>query len=335
MSKFISWWSGSSNTQSGVARAQVHLLSYPVFGGVANGIGVTCSLQNSFAISSCYGSFPYPIQHTSGSNWDLIVFAHETGHLYGSEHTFDYTPPIPCDDGSGPDKGTIMSYCHQTYGTVGIGIRFHSRVQDNIRGDLFSKQCAVATNLKFGDYTAEGVVDATDLAIFDAITNQGFVSRGAREVFDMDSDGDMDANDRVILFGKVNFPKASSTTFNGSGTNCICYAPITEPILGQTWSTFVGSYFGPPIQTMLFGATGKLTPPVSTPYGELLITLTGFGGATIFKSLEMTNGQYAQHDNPIPFDPAFLGATVETQAALFKPSGVELTNAMTLLVNAF
>ncbi|HED66997.1 MAG TPA: hypothetical protein ENJ09_15755, partial [Planctomycetes bacterium] len=162
-----SWWNSSSNPNKSVARAQVHVLSYPVFGGVAWGIGILCQKTNSYAISSCYGSFPYPIKHTSGSNWDLYVFSHESGHLYGSQHTFDYVPPINCNDGSGPDKGTIMSYCHQTYGVGGVGMRFHKRVQDNMRGTIPGAACVKKIPIRLGDYNGDDIIDQIDTDAFD------------------------------------------------------------------------------------------------------------------------------------------------------------------------
>ena len=336
LSSVVSWWPTGANSANSAKRAQVHVLSNPVFGGVANGLNYTCQNFNSYAISSVNGSFPFPVQHTSNSNWDLMGFSHETGHLYGSDHTFNYTPAITCQDGSGPDKGTIMSYCHTNFGIGQVGMRFHLRVQDELRLDLASKPCAIASTWKRGDYDADGAFEADDLAAFDAYRIQGFGSRGARDVFDMDADGDVDDDDRVILEGKTMFAKASNTVFNGSGANCgTCYTALTPPIIGTTWSTYVGGYFGPPILTKIIGTVNKLSPPVMTKFGELLVAATGFGGITVFESNAMTNFGVAQHDNFIPFDQSFAGLTLETQAALFKTTGIELLNGITVYSSTY
>jgi hypothetical protein len=133
LGKFVSWWTSPANPSRGLGRTAVHLLTQPIFGGVAQSVGVICQKTSSYAISSVAGFFPSPLQHTSGSNWDMLVITHEFGHLYGSFHSFEYSPPIACKDGSGPDCGTIMSYCHLTYGVGGVGMRFHEREQDAIR----------------------------------------------------------------------------------------------------------------------------------------------------------------------------------------------------------
>ena len=71
--------------------------------------------------------------HTDRYNWDLFVVCHEFGHTFGSPHSSLYTPPIECMDGSGPDSGTLMSYCHSIYGIARVGMRFHPREQQRIR----------------------------------------------------------------------------------------------------------------------------------------------------------------------------------------------------------
>ncbi|HED67025.1 MAG TPA: hypothetical protein ENJ09_15895 [Planctomycetes bacterium] len=335
LTNFKSWWNSPQNTNNQFQRSVVHLLTYPVFGGIAQGINLTCNRTTSFAISSVYGSFPYPIRHTSSSNWDLEVFSHENGHIYGSEHTFDYSPPIQCDDGSGPDKGTIMSYCHLTYGVGGVGMRFHKRVQDVLRAAIKTVPCPKVISVLPGDYDNSGQVDSGDLAQFDAYRVQGFLSRGAVDVFDLNDDGKVDDVDRSVMLVLMggNPPPASTTVRNGSGVNCgVCYVPLSEPILGTTWSTLIGSYLGAPIPTWIFVASQPLVPGTMTPYGELLVGLNGFGGQTIFTSLSYTNGQWAEHHIALPFDPTLAGMRLYTQGAMGKPSGIELLNALDLTV---
>ena len=232
-----------------------------------------------------------------------------------------------------------MSYCHQTYGIGGVGMRFHERVQDTIRTQVASVGCPQLISMARGDYNDDGAVDAADLAELDAYVAQGFVSRGAQRAFDFDNDGVVDSFDREIMEILMQGPiaPASSTIRNGSGTNCTtCFVEVTTAKLGDTWTTYVGSYIGPPVLTMIVGATTPLSPGIQTSYGELLIGINGFGGQTLFQSLVMTNGQYAQHDLVLPKIASLTGLTVYTQAAIFWPIATPpLTNAIDLTLAPF
>ena len=326
-----SWWNSGANPDSNINRAQVHVLTYPVFGGVAYSVGVLCQKNNSYGISSCYGSFPYPVQHKDSDNWDLFVFGHEVGHLYGSGHTFDgYSPPIDCDDGTGPDRGTIMSYCHQSYPMSQIGMRFHSRVQDNMRGDIAGASCANVIPIALGDYNGDGLFDAIDLAAFDAYVGQGFISRGAFETFDVDGNGVVNSVDRQLIEA-MSLPPASAVIFNGSGANCgFCYTSQTNPVLGETWTTYVGSFLGAPIPTTIVVHQNRLATPISTKFGEVLV-----GGPLLYSQTVLTNGQWATHDIPLPLDFSLAGLTVPTQAIIFKPSGAEALNGLELQISTY
>ena len=76
--------------------------------------------------------YPYPWPHITsteglvgGMEYPMIVFvrdfggeeatqgviAHELGHIFGCTHSFQWDPPVLCNDGSGPDGGTMMNYC--------------------------------------------------------------------------------------------------------------------------------------------------------------------------------------------------------------------------------
>jgi len=337
LGKFVSWWNSSANPSKGVKRAAVQLLTRPVFGGVAQSVAVVCTKVSSYAISSVYGSFPYPIQHTSAANWDLFVLSHEFGHLYGSFHSFEYVPPIACKDGSGPDCGTIMSYCHLTYGVGGVGMRFHEREQDAIRAVMRNRGCIKVVPLLRGDYDANGLLDGLDLAAFDAYQLQGFTSRGAEETFDMDSDGTVTNLDRDVLTAILaGIPPASFTVRNGSGVNCgLCYATLAAPLIGGTWTAYVGNNLGPPMLTTIYAASAPLDPGLPTVFGELLIALTGLGGQTLFRSNACTNVGIATHSLPIPYDLSLLGAEVYTQAAIFEPTGTLLLNAIDLVISNY
>ncbi|MSR44864.1 MAG: hypothetical protein EXS15_05855 [Phycisphaerales bacterium] len=111
--------------------------------GLGGGIAWLNSGCGSYAYSvsaNLAGSFPYPIVHNSGANWDIMVVAHELGHNYGAPHTHDYAPPADgC--GSSPqdcsaadlDIGTIMSYCHICPGGLSnIKLIFHELSKNSI-----------------------------------------------------------------------------------------------------------------------------------------------------------------------------------------------------------
>ena len=212
------YWNSSGNPLRDIPRASVHALTYPVFGGVAF-LDALCNNEESYAVTTAYGHFPYPIEHTNDDNWDLLVIAHEYGHNFGSLHTFDYDPPIECQDGSGPDSGTIMSYCHQVHGVGGVGMRFHARVQEVIREFMDEVDCLTDIPFELGDYDYDGTLGADDLAALDACLSQGFESSGCLESFDMDGDGALTPCDRTILEQLVNGP-GSLFCFGDSACPC-------------------------------------------------------------------------------------------------------------------
>lgn len=114
LGQFRDHWNGY---MASVARHEAHILCGIGGGGVA-WIPAVCS-SYSYAASCVGGSFPYPLVHNNGGNWDLMVVAHEMGHNCGGPHTHQSDPVI---DGCGSDPqdctaadldiGTIMSYCH-------------------------------------------------------------------------------------------------------------------------------------------------------------------------------------------------------------------------------
>ncbi|MBZ0173382.1 MAG: zinc-dependent metalloprotease, partial [Phycisphaerales bacterium] len=152
---FLRTWSGNNDPYTGntspdpldqvrahwvsemghIGRELVHLLTgaNTSYGGVAY-VGVLCNTGLGYGVSAYMnGSFPYPLQMNSSSNWDLVVMSHELGHNFGTLHTHDgYNPPIDrCGiDCGGSHDGTIMSYCHIcSGGLINIDLRFHTLVQ--------------------------------------------------------------------------------------------------------------------------------------------------------------------------------------------------------------
>jgi hypothetical protein len=113
--EFQDYWNA---TMSGVSRSSVHMLSgRPLGGGVAY-VGGLCFPDFDYALSAnLNGFFPYPLQNNSTQNWDMMVTAHEWGHLFGAPHTHEQFPLANVDecgngDCSAAPNGTIMSYCH-------------------------------------------------------------------------------------------------------------------------------------------------------------------------------------------------------------------------------
>jgi hypothetical protein len=96
-----------------------HYLSGKSGGGIAY-VGVVCNTYYGFG-----NSFGIIGDYAGGVVWDLVVFTHEVGHNFNSDHTHDtegYTPIIDncgneyytCPNINLPNSAstTIMSYCN-------------------------------------------------------------------------------------------------------------------------------------------------------------------------------------------------------------------------------
>ena len=132
-----------------INRDLVHLMtkrSNTGTGGIAY-LDALCSTNWGYGFSSDLNndttfSFPNP-----SYTWNLFVCSHEIGHNFGAHHTHwcgwnpdaTLTPPFPggvidncvdvegaCANNPSPQLGTIMSYCHTTWG--GATIDFHEIV---------------------------------------------------------------------------------------------------------------------------------------------------------------------------------------------------------------
>jgi hypothetical protein len=116
--------------EGAVTRDLGHFISGRGLGGGVAWLPGLCGGDFAFGLSAnMNGSFPYPIVDNSGANWDIMVYAHEIGHNFGSPHTHSYDPPLDgCGNGdcSAANTGTIMSYCHTCAGGLGnIALHFH------------------------------------------------------------------------------------------------------------------------------------------------------------------------------------------------------------------
>jgi hypothetical protein len=214
---YAAWWQNDDNPLQDLPRAAAHVVTAPAIGGVAAGIGGVCSVEAGYASSSVQGFFPIPLQHTSPANWDPIVITHEYGHIFGSIHTQNYAPPIECNDGSGPDNGTIMSYCQ----IANVGLRFHARCQQAIRAFAEARDCFEVMDLQPGDYDYDGDHDASDLFSCQICLDLGFEAMGCLETFDLDGDGALTSCDYAALEAIVD-PMKQPSDCNGNSVPDTC-----------------------------------------------------------------------------------------------------------------
>ena len=172
-------WSGSTTAQqvdeyqdwyqangSSIDRDVAHLLtSRDLGGGRVAAVGGLCN-DDGYAISGgINGSFPYPLVAYDSQNWDIIVFAHENGHLCNGSHTHAYSPPLDdCNSGGCTDaaNGSLMSYCHTCPGGLSnFSMEFHPTVASDVRDYLDAASCigTVATDITVYDDEASTLMN--------------------------------------------------------------------------------------------------------------------------------------------------------------------------------
>jgi hypothetical protein len=160
LGEFRAWWNANMGS---VQRDAAQLLSgrrdYP-FGGQAY-LSVLCTTSAYSVVGYALGFFPDPAR-PSPYHYDIEVTAHELGHNSGTGHTHDSPNLVDsCDDPlTTPQRGTIMSYCSQTWsgGNSNQDLYFHTRIRQNIASHVASRSCVVL------DCNVNGVRDSTDLA---------------------------------------------------------------------------------------------------------------------------------------------------------------------------
>ena len=121
---------------------------------------------------------------------------------------------------------------------------------------------------------------------------------------------------------------ASAIDFNGAGTNSLCYATTSLPVLGGTWTAQVDTSAHPgATRSYLIGRTAAQDPPLNLAGGQLLVKPNS---SWIFNLSQATSGLDV-YTIPVPNDPALIGATIFTQALIFG-GGYELCNATDLVL---
>jgi hypothetical protein len=120
-------------------------------------------------------------------------------------------------------------------------------------------------------------------------------------------------------------PQANAAPRNGSGVNPAVLTALGAPSLGSTWSLQVdaGSRAGA-TRTLLFGFTGPLLVPSSTPFGEILVDVSS---ARALRSIQPVVGGFSTHAFAVPTDPCLANLRFSTQAAILG-GGIALTNAL-------
>jgi hypothetical protein len=138
---FRDWWNANMTS---VARDAAQFLSgrrnFP-YGGAAY-LSALCGTAAYSVVGYALGFFEDPVL-PGAFQYDIHVTAHELGHNCGALHTHDYGIDA-CQALSGPARrGTIMSYCSQTRsgGNSNTDLRFHSTVQQAMRGHILSSAC--------------------------------------------------------------------------------------------------------------------------------------------------------------------------------------------------
>lgn len=157
--EFRDYWNANMGA---VDRDVAQLLSgrrdYP-FGGQAS-LSTLCNSSFGYSVVGyALGFFPDPSQ-PSPYHYDIHVTAHELGHTAGTGHTHS-SGIDDCDNPlSTPQRGTIMSYCSQTYTgqNANTDLYLHRLIQQNIDAHVAGSACIV------DDCNGNGVDDGLDIS---------------------------------------------------------------------------------------------------------------------------------------------------------------------------
>jgi len=212
LQEFAAYW----NTNMGaVHRDTAQLFSgrsdYP-FGGQAY-VSALCGDFAYGVVGYAMGFFPDPTK-PSPYNYDVEVTAHELGHTSGTFHTHDYAIDSCQDPNTTPQRGTIMSYCSQTWsgGNANTDNYFHAIVQANIDAHVASVSCIPI------DCNMNGVADTLD--VFEGTSADTNGNGVPDECEDCNNNGVLDPADIAGGMPDLNgngIPDACEPDCNGNG----------------------------------------------------------------------------------------------------------------------
>ena len=142
------------DNMGGVDRTLTLLLSGVDFGGIAHTEALCSPEENGYAVAGVIALHGDPCP-PKDYFWPFDVVSHELGHNLGATHTHERKRPIdkcwcpnPCGcskavvacniDDITPQVGTIMSYCHKSWGKY---LKFHDETVEQIRSWIAAPQC--------------------------------------------------------------------------------------------------------------------------------------------------------------------------------------------------
>lgn len=213
------------NNMQGISRVVTHGLSGRGLGGGVAWVGVLCSPDWGYAVSTgIAGSFPLPPTDHRAGNWDPFVVAHELGHNFGTGHTHDSYDPVIDGCGLGDCSaawgGTIMSYCHGCGGGMAnIVLAFHPRVQEVIEATVANAGCFTFLDSGFAALDDRGETVINSPILIDVLRNDIDASCGVPTLASVQSP--TNAGGIAIITGAAPSQKVVYTpppNFNGIDT---------------------------------------------------------------------------------------------------------------------
>ena len=123
--------------------------------------------------------------------------------------------------------------------------------------------------------------------------------------------------------------QGEATAYNGSGANPQLYTSVTSPTLGTNWVARVNLQSVPFTNATWILGHAAADSGLFLPQGELLIDPAS---TRYFRSVAPVSGGLSTHSNPIPNQPGLVGLRAYTQALIFAPGPVALTNGLELLL---
>jgi hypothetical protein len=119
---------------------------------------------------------------------------------------------------------------------------------------------------------------------------------------------------------------ASALVRNGSGSNPLTLASVNPPGLGESWDTSLDCTGHAPATAALVVHGSPRTGPL-TSFGEVLV-----GGPRILRLVQPHAGSAVAFSQPVPADVTLCGLQVYSQGSCSGAPGLQLSNALDLVV---